>query len=236
MDQKMDLLSQEGNQEVAQAKVFAYLSKMFTRPSVEGLEALREGISSVIDALTVLDAMHEVRHACGVFTTLLREADLAVLSQEWYTCFDPSGGLLVPPTETHYTADSPAHGMTRGYEMADVAAFYRAFGVNVSEGSERPDHLLAELDFLHLLALKIAVAISEDNTAGVAICRKAREKFLVDHVIRWVGLFCQLLNETESIGPFYPAAGRWLLVFLQEQVVTIPGVPQTTPSSEEVQP
>jgi TorA maturation chaperone TorD len=124
--------------------------------------------------------------------------------------------------------------MTRGYEIADVAAFYRAFGVEVREGSERPDHLVAELDFLHLLALKVAVAISEDNSSALDICRQAREKFLVDHVVRWVGLFCQLLNETETIGPFYPAAGRLLLVFLQEQVVTTPGAEPAPPSQKEV--
>ncbi len=230
MSVNMEMLSEEGLQEVARAQVYAYLSQMFARPSSESLAGLRDGIPSIISALNYLDAMHEVRHACGVVTTLLREVDPKTINHEWYSCFDPSGGLLVPPTETHYTADSPAHGMTRGYEMADVAAFYKAFGVEVTEGSERPDHLLAELDFLHLLALKTAVAISKDNKTATEICRQAKEKFMVEHVVRWVGLFCQLLNETDSIGPFYPAAGRLLLVFLQEQIVTTPGV-QTSPSS-----
>ncbi len=214
-----ELLPQSGLQEVARAEAYGFLAALFSRPSEERHAELLGAIPKFIAALKALSSMHELRHACGVLTTLLRQVEFEKLSRDWYSSFDPSGGLLVPPTETHYTADSPSHGMTRGYEMADVAAFYEAFEVNVSAGTERPDHIVAELDFLHLLAVKTAVAIAEDNDEAFEVCRSAREKFLVDHVVRWVGLFCQLLNETEEIGPVYPAAGRLLLVFLQDEVL-----------------
>jgi len=216
----LDMLTEDGAKEVARARIYAFLASLFSRPSEVRLEALQASIPSVIHAVNTLDALHEVKHATGVMTTLLRETSTEDISQDWYRLFDPSGGLLVPPTETHYTADSPAHGMTRGYEIADVAAFYEAFGVNVSEQSERPDHLVAELDFLHLIAVKCAVAIAEEDTVGLEVCQKARETFLVDHVVRWVGLFCQLLNETEGIGAFYPAASRILLTTFQNEVLS----------------
>ena len=219
MSSVLEMLPEEGAKEVARARVYAFLASLFSRPSGARLEELQTSISEVIDAVNTLDALHEVKHATGVMTTLLRETKTEDITQNWYRLFDPSGGLLVPPTETHYTADSPSHGMTRGYEMADVAAFYEAFGVNVGEQTERPDHLVAELDFLHLIAVKCAVAIAEEDTKGLEVCQKARETFLVDHVVRWVGLFCQLLNETEGIGAFYPAAARVLLTFLQNEVL-----------------
>jgi TorA maturation chaperone TorD len=220
MDSVLEKLPAEGLREVFRARVYAFLSGVFSRPNEQRIAQLRSEIPNVIEAVNALGALPEARHACGVLTTELRKVESDCIDRKWYACFDPSGGLLVPPTETHYTADSPAHGMTRGYEMADVAAFYKALGVNVRAESERPDHIIAELDFLHLLAVKLAVAIAEGNDEGAEVCRKARESFLVDHVVRWVGMFCQLLNETEQVGPFYSAAGRFLLTFLQGELLT----------------
>lgn len=229
----MPPVAPEVAEQVARAQVYAFLSGLFARPEPARLEKLVAAIPELIEALNLLGVLLEVRHAAGVITTLLRQSDSAALTKDWFACFDASGGLLVPPTETHYTTETPAHGMTRGYEMADVAAFYKAFGVQVRAESERPDHVVAELDFLHVLALKLAVALSEGNEEGIEVCREARVRFMVDHVTRWIGMFAELLNETEhvpldgadeavpdgAIGPFYPAAGRLLLTFMQNEVL-----------------
>jgi nitrate reductase assembly molybdenum cofactor insertion protein NarJ len=65
--------------------------------------------------------------------------------------------------------------------LADVAGFYRAFGVAPTAG-ERLDHLAVELEFHAWLLLKEEHLEAEGVSAGVEIVRDARRKFLAEHL------------------------------------------------------
>jgi TorA maturation chaperone TorD len=78
--------------------------------------------------------------------------------------------------------------MVKSFELADIAGFYRAFGVEITPGTERPDHIAVELEFMHLLAVKEVVAAGrEDGGEHARICRDARATFFRDHLGRWFG-------------------------------------------------
>jgi TorA maturation chaperone TorD len=78
--------------------------------------------------------------------------------------------------------------------MADVAGFYRAFGLRVAPG-ERPDHVAAELEFYGWLQAREAQARARGETEGAEVCRDARRKFLRDHLGRWLPLLAARLRE-----------------------------------------
>ena len=88
--------------------------------------------------------------------------------------------------------------------------------------SERVDHIAAELEFMHLLAVKEIVAEAEYNHEGAAICRDAARSFLKDHISRWYPKFCSRLGEAPT-SPIYAAAGRLLERFLDLEMSRVDG-------------
>ena len=84
--------------------------------------------------------------------------------------------------------------------MADVAAFYRAFGADAGGPlRERPDHVGCELEFLAFLGLARAGAEAEGRAADAEVCREAEDRFIEEHVGAWVPALCRAIpGLTES--------------------------------------
>jgi DMSO reductase family type II enzyme chaperone len=107
------------------------------------------------------------------------------------------------------------HEFRQSQEMADITGFYRAFGFDLGGVTrERPDHLAAELEFMHVLALKEAYAFNGGNAEHVEICIDAQRKFLKDHLGRWVSLFAQALAQTAGLAP-YVALAQFTAAFVE---------------------
>ncbi|HKZ22824.1 MAG TPA: molecular chaperone TorD family protein [Thermoplasmata archaeon] len=88
-----------------------------------------------------------------------------------------------PPYETEY---GMAHVFMKVQTMADVAGFYRAFGLDLATAHrERPDHVAAELEFLHFLLLLQASALTRGERDAYRIVRQAETAFLRDHLALW---------------------------------------------------
>ena len=121
------------------------------------------------------------------------EASPQALRAQYDTVF----GLVVPkecpPYETEYYPTQETFG--RSQQMADVAGFYQAFGIEPAQSSpERPDHLALELEFMAFLLLKRRQAIAatdHDPEAGeqASICDRALRDFFRDHLAWWLPAF-----------------------------------------------
>lgn len=94
------------------------------------------------------------------------------------------------------------HEFRQSQELADIAGFYRAFGFK-SGGRfhERPDHLAVELEFMYVLCLKEAYALSTCRLEEAQICVDAQRNFLNDHLATWIGLFAQALDKSNFVAP-----------------------------------
>ena len=69
--------------------------------------------------------------------------------------------LDCPPYETLFGND---HVFGQSYTMGDIAGFYNAFGLQLSQDiHERLDHLSVELEFIHYLAYKESYALLHDS-------------------------------------------------------------------------
>jgi DMSO reductase family type II enzyme chaperone len=106
-------------------------------------------------------------------------------------------GIVVPkdcpPYETEYYPSQETFG--RSQHLADVAGFYRAFGIGLAQSvRERPDHLALELEFMAFLLLKKRMTYAagdHDPAAGeqASICEQAHRDFFRDHLAWWVPAF-----------------------------------------------
>lgn len=202
------------------AGIYATLARLFQRPAPDLIDGLRHGeLAELREALRRLDTDAETLSAIERLQISLRQIDQEDLARSYESTFEASGGLRCSPNETAHTADTPQHAMVKNFELADIAGFYRAFGVEVEPGTERPDHIGAQLEFMHLLAVKEIVAEQAGGSDEQAqICRDAQRAFLRDHLGRWSGRLAARLDTTAD-GPFYPAAGKLLdrFVFLDAE-------------------
>jgi DMSO reductase family type II enzyme chaperone len=106
------------------------------------------------------------------------------------------------------------HEYRQSQEMADIAGFYRAFGFNVGgKVRERPDHISAELEFMHVLALKEAFAAESGIVEHIEVCADAQRKFLKEHLGKWVGLFAESLARSAEAG-LYVSLARFAAAFV----------------------
>lgn len=128
--------------------------------------------------------------------------DASLLVQEFhhskdYLCaeYDRVFGLVFsrecPPYETEYQPS--AEPFFRAQQLADIAGFYRAFGLDAGRGApERPDHLALELEFMAFLLLKKRLALASDpvdSAEQTEVCDQAQQTFFREHLAWWVPAF-----------------------------------------------
>jgi TorA maturation chaperone TorD len=120
-----------------------------------------------------------------------------------------------PPYETEYCPT--AEPFYRAQQLADVAGFYRAFGLTGARAlPERPDHVANELEFMAVLFLKDRLAADRagpEATDRTAVCAAARAAFFSEHLAWWVPSFTAGLRRKAGDG-LYAALGRALAALL----------------------
>ncbi len=114
--------------------------------------------------------------------------------QDYVALFGHAARGSCPLNEIEY-GDLKADPLFQPHRLADLAAFYRAFGLEVGpDGKERHDHISVELEFMSVLAVKEAFALENQlDEEQLAACRDAEKKFLREHLGRWAPAFCRRL-------------------------------------------
>jgi TorA maturation chaperone TorD len=165
-----------------------------------------------------------------------RQSD--VLDQEYQRVFGLLAPRECPPYETEYHV--PQEAFYQAQQLADVAGFYRAFGLEPGrENPQRPDYLPLELEFLALLLLKKRLAGTAPSQAQAEswaqVCAEAEKVFFRDHMAWWLPSFTLGLRR-QAGGGFYAALGEVLAAFLAVERTRFglpaPRAPLTLASSE----
>lgn len=139
------------------------------------------------------------------------ESGLCALQGEWLRLFSLTP--LCPPYETAGSEDA----LRKGAVLADIAGFYRAFGLR-PEG-EMADHIATEMGFAAFLLTKLAYARARRQSQHAAVTRDALERFFTEHLGPFGRRFFPQAEATA--GPFYRAAagfGRRITRELQRLV------------------
>lgn len=127
-------------------------------------------------------------------------SDLAV---EYTGLFLGPGGHISPHESVHHQRGDGQSGMLWGESTAEVKKFIESTGLSYdSDYRGLPDHISVELEFMQQLALREEQAWREEDENGALDCLKIERKFLEQHLIRWVPIFCEKVIELAEL-PFY---------------------------------
>jgi DMSO reductase family type II enzyme chaperone len=203
------------------ARVYAALARVFSMPDGESLREAREHrLPELCEALerfahSSVDAQDaDLVTIAESLRVLFEDTGVEKLRREYDSAFDESSGSRAAPTEMDQLDGPPQLELTRTFELADVAGFYKAFGVEVSPGGQRVDHITSELEFMNLLAVKESIALQEEGEGEHALtCRDASRVFLRDHLERWAPRLGERLAESDRDSA-YGTAGRLLSGFI----------------------
>lgn len=187
----------------ARAAVYRLLAETLAYPSAEGVALLRGRVlGAAIRAARSLDA--RTHAAARALAPALADLDPVTAERLYVRTFGHTSGGRALPYEGPYVTTNlfqETHG------LADIAGFYRAFGVEPAAGSgERADHIVLELEFMYLLAFKEAYARRRHGAEPAAVCRDAQRTFLIAHLGRWGGRFFELLRGSEPPAPYAAVA------------------------------
>ena len=174
------------------ASLWRWLAAAFTYPDEETWTWLQSSVAAVCDRRPEMSALIERRYS-------LEEIQSAYLAIFGHTVKSDC-----PPHEIEY-GELKADPLFQPHRLADIAAFYNAFGLEVApDADERVDHIAMECEFYAVLCAKEEVA--GDNRE---LCLDAQRKFLREHLARWTPAFTRRVERLAG-DSFYPAAAGQL--------------------------
>jgi DMSO reductase family type II enzyme chaperone len=96
-----------------------------------------------------------------------------------------------------------SHRSGRMKLMEDLVRFYEHFGLKIQPG-DQPDHVCAELEFMHYMCFKEAAAYARGDP--VADLRRAQRDFLDRHLCRWLPRVRRRMEGADGLPAFYGRA------------------------------
>ncbi|MBI4027903.1 MAG: molecular chaperone TorD family protein [Verrucomicrobia bacterium] len=202
----------------ARAFVYRFLAKGFEYPDMEGWRWLCHPSTRQTLEQAVVEAFSGANGLAACCVSLVSR-----FSDEKFENFKDDHTLLFghtvrgscPAHETEY-GDIKADPLFLPHRIADLGAFYRAFGLeSVENAHERMDHISVECEFMAVLAAKEAYALSnrleEDK---LALCLDAQRKFLREHLGRWMPALSRRLsraNENGILGAMGDFGNPWIV-------------------------
>lgn len=195
--------------------IYQFLARTYQYPNPEVWQWLshEERRSTFLSAVRSVDGGPLLERARELAVCLAPDKYESFYS-DYLEAFGHAARGRCPINEIEY-GDLKADPLFQPHRLADLAAFYRAFGLQVDEeASERHDHIGFELEFMSVLWVKELYALeNEPEGQLLAVCREARRTFLREHLGRWVPAFARRLSrfaEGESLRALAGFTREWV--------------------------
>jgi len=218
---------------MARAFLYRFLAQAYQDPTADGWAQLTNA-SCLCDLESAVRALTTTRPSLAEFVPLIRsqfqEQHFESFLAAYLAAFGHAARGRCPLNEIEY-GDIKADPLFQPHRLADIAAFYRAFGLEVTEDAdERHDHICLELEFMCVLAAKEAYALEHQlDSESLSVCRGAQKRFLREHLGRWAPAFTRRLARMAADSPLASLA-NFTRAFIEAECSRF-GVP---PGSEDL--
>jgi DMSO reductase family type II enzyme chaperone len=187
--------------------IYKLLSLAFGYPTEDLIHAFQNGeyMNELLAALSAIPHLQSLAAEWDQSSEKSREQLNGVSSADFEVNFIRTFdvGTSTPPCPPYEGFYRQEKGQTT--IMLEVSEFYKHFGLAMDQDDgkrELPDHLCAELEFLHFLAFKEAQARNKETEELLKGYLMAQRDFLQRHPAGWVPAFYQKLKES-AVMPFY---------------------------------
>lgn len=166
---------------LTRAFIYQWLAKAYEYPEASGWEWLCNS------------AVH-LHQPAPELPLYFRPSEFEQFLSDYVAAFGHAARGPCPLNEIEY-GELKADPLIQPHRLADLAAFYRAFGVEpTSDAHERMDHICFELEFMAVLAVKEAYALEyQHGLEQLESCQQAQKDFLREHLGRWTPAFARRL-------------------------------------------
>ena len=202
-----DLLSME----TARATAYRHLADAYRLPS----EELPRMVAALEDALSQLGS--EARSEATRLS--LVNLDPAALQVDYARLFIGPFMAPAPPYGSVYLEDKRR---LMGDSTVDVQQHYLSLGLDLSpDFKEAPDHITAELEFMHVLVNQELEAIELSDGQRLFDNLRHQRNFLQKHIGAWISAFTDKIAEHAQTDYYRHLAGV-TRVFIAEDMKAIP--------------
>lgn len=140
-------------------------------------------------------------------------ADIEPLRVDFAKLFVGPYQLAAAPYGSVYLEDERK---MMGNSTLDVRERYRDAGLDTAKTfKEAPDHISAELEFMHYLIYKEIEAFANSDLESAIASIQRQKSFLENHLMAWVPEFAKSITE-HARNPFYLNLARATEIFLKE--------------------
>ena len=198
---------------LSRAFIYRWLAKAYEYPDPDGWQWLCQSTST----LAVQSAMFDVHQPATDLLSCLRPCEFEPFTSDYIAAFGHAARGPCPLNEIEY-GELKADPLMQPHRLADLAAFYRAFGMEPApDAHERMDHICFELEFMAVLAAKEAYALEhQHNAEQLEACRQAQKDFLREHLGRWTPAFARRLAASAGASPL-GALARFTHAFIEDE-------------------
>ncbi len=137
------------------------------------------------------------------------------LSIEYTRLFLGPGKHISPHESVHHERGDGDWGQLWGRATVEVKKFIETAGLKyTSSYPGLPDHISVEFEFMREVTRREAHALEENDNDGLLSCLMMENKFIEDHLLKWVPIFCdKIISEAEL--SFYREIAKITKLFIE---------------------
>lgn len=220
----MEIADMLNAQETARSLVYRRLADAFCEPSPV-LAAVLEEMEAALSNL----GSDTCSRATRLKTAYTDAADIRTLKVDYTTLFLGPFLVLAPPYGSVYLEDGRR---LMGESTIDAHRQYLSLGLNLSpDFKDAPDHICAELEFMHLLVGDSREAVCAADAVRLEESVRRQLDFLQNHLGAWLPAFTAKVAEHAGT-EFYRRLAALAEAFVTEDLMALAEVPAGRTAAE----